>query len=212
MHLVVGLGNPGASYAKTRHNVGFLVVDRLAERGGAAVERKLFGALVGEATLAGRKALLVKPQQFMNLSGQPVASVLGFYKVPKENVVVVHDDMDLPFAKLRLRQGGGHGGHNGMRDLQQHLGPDTIRVRCGVGRPPAGWDAADYVLGRWSAEEDRALPGFLDQAADAVEAILQDGLARAMNTFNPTEPKPARGKSSAEGPSLPSPTSKRNLT
>lgn len=188
MHLVVGLGNPGARYARTRHNVGFLAIERLASETGASVERKLFGALAGEGSLAGHKMWFAMPQQFMNLSGQPTASLLGFYKIPLSSLVVLHDDMDLPFGKIRVRQGGGHGGHNGIRDIQKLLGNDFIRVRMGVGRPPAPMDPADYVLGSWTPQEVAQLDGFVDTAASAVRSIVVDGITRAMNTFNAGSP------------------------
>lgn len=188
MHLVVGLGNPGARYARTRHNVGFLALERLASDTGASVERKLFGALAGEGSLAGHKTWFAMPQQFMNLSGQPTASLLGFYKIPLSSLVVLHDDMDLPFGKIRVRQGGGHGGHNGIRDIQKLLGNDFIRVRMGVGRPPAPMDPADYVLGSWTPQEVAQLDGFVDTAASAVRSIVVDGITRAMNTFNAGSP------------------------
>jgi len=228
MHLVVGLGNPGARYARTRHNAGFDVVERLASRAGVSVERKLYGALVGEGAVGGQKVMFALPQQFMNVSGQPVASILGFYKIALSDVVVVHDDMDLPFGRLRVRAGGGHGGHNGIRDIQRLCGNDFPRVRFGVGRPPEGWDPADYVLGTWSSEEAAGLAAAVDRAADAVESIVSVGIEAAMNRHNPTEPP--KGKSrpaptpSAEGPALPppvrdglsasrqTPTSKRNAT
>jgi PTH1 family peptidyl-tRNA hydrolase len=185
MYLVVGLGNPGTRYAGTRHNVGFLVADRLARRAGQTVDRKQFGALVADVSLRGHRTIVAKPQQFMNLSGQPVASILGYYKVPPTGLAVVHDDMDLPFGRLRLRVGGGHGGHNGVRDIQQHVKADFLRVKLGVGRPPPEWsDPADYVLSNWSPAEASDLDGVLDQAADAVEAFLADGAERAMNRFN----------------------------
>ncbi len=188
MLLLVGLGNPGARYAQTRHNAGFRVVDRVAERAGVPIEKKLFGALVGEVDVAGRKVILVQPQQFMNVSGQSVASLMGFYKLERASVVVAHDDMDLPFGRLRLREGGGHGGHNGIRDIQRLCGGnDFPRLRVGVGRPPEGWDPADYVLGSWSPAETRELDTVLDRAADAFESIARDGLARAMNLYNLAE-------------------------
>lgn len=212
---MVGLGNPGARYARTRHNVGFLVAERLASRAGASVERKLFGALVGEGAVAGRKVTFALPQQFMNLSGQAVASLVGFYKVPASDVVVVHDDMDLPFGRLRVRPGGGHGGHNGIRDIQRVLGNDFPRVRVGVGRPPEGWDPADYVLATWSATEAAQLDTVVDEAASAAAAVVTDGVQAAMNRFNPPEAprKPGRSSPSAEGSALPSPpTPKRNAS
>ncbi len=185
MTLVVGLGNPGARYARTRHNVGFAVVDRLADRWGATVERKQFGALVDAVRVGEHPVVLVKPQSFMNLSGQPVASLRGYYKVPDEDIVVVHDDVDLPFGDVRLKQGGGHGGHNGLRDLADKLGsPTFVRVRVGVSRPPPGWDTADYVLGAFTADEDAALGPIVDRAAGAVEQVVTNGLAPAMNETN----------------------------
>ncbi len=184
MFVVVGLGNPGAKYARTRHNIGFLAVERLAQRWSLAVERKLFGALVGDGQVAGQKALLAMPQQYMNLSGQATASILGFYKVAPSGLVVIHDDMDLPFGRLRLRLGGGHGGHNGIRDIQRLVDSDFIRVKFGVGRPPPPMDAADYVLQAWSSSENAQLDGLLDTTADAVESVLREGLAPAMNRFN----------------------------
>jgi PTH1 family peptidyl-tRNA hydrolase len=184
LNLVVGLGNPGSRYARTRHNVGFQVVERLASRAGTSAERKLFGALVADAVVGGKKSLLALPQQFMNLSGQPTASIMGFYKVPVSEVVVVHDDMDLPFGRLRVRVGGGHGGHNGIRDIQRLVGNDFVRVRVGVGRPPPPMEAADYVLATWTAEETPQLAAVVDAAADAVECVVREGPTKAMNTFN----------------------------
>jgi PTH1 family peptidyl-tRNA hydrolase len=184
MHLVVGLGNPGTRYTRTRHNVGFLVVERLAARVGVYVEKKLYGALVGDGSVAGTKVMFAMPQQFMNLSGQPVASVMGFYKIPKTELVVIHDDMDLPFGRLRVRVGGGHGGHNGIRDIQQKVGADFVRVRVGVGRPPEQMDPADWVLSPWSPTESAALDPILDTAADAVESVVRDGVTKTMNVYN----------------------------
>lgn len=184
MHLVIGLGNPGRRYARTRHNVGFLVVDRVAARAGERVERKQLGALVGKARLGGSSVVLAKPQAFMNRSGQPVASLKGWYKADNRDVVVVHDDLDLPFADVRVKDGGGHGGHNGLRDLGRAVGRDTVRVRVGIGRPPEGWAVADHVLAKWSTTERAALDQVVDVAADAVEAVVRDGPSAAMNRFN----------------------------
>ncbi len=184
MHLVIGLGNPGKRYEETRHNVGFLVVDRLAARSGDAVSTKQFGALVGKASVGGDTAVLAKPQSFMNLSGQPVASLKGYYKANNDQIVVVHDDMDIPFGEVRVKVGGGHGGHNGLRDLSKRIGQDYVRVRVGVSRPPEGWNPADYVLGTWRADERAALDAFVDRTADCVEATVRDGAQSAMNTFN----------------------------
>lgn len=185
MHLVLGLGNPGARYERTRHNAGFLVVDRLAERHKATVARKQFGALVDQAQVAGTPVVLAKPQGFMNLSGQPAASLRGFYKVEDPEMIVVHDDVDLPFGDVRLKQGGGHGGHNGLRDLVDKLGTASfVRVRVGVGRPPEGWDTADWVLAAWAPAESAELPAVVDRASDAVEAVVREGVGPAMNHTN----------------------------
>jgi len=195
VHLVIGLGNPGRKYDQTRHNAGFLVVDRLAERGGEQVATKQLGALVGKARIGGQPAVLAKPQSFMNLSGQPAVSLRGWYKAENADIVVVHDDVDIPFGEIRVKQGGGHGGHNGLRDLNKRLGSDYARVRFGVGRPPEGWDTADYVLGKWTGEESDLLDGVLDRAADAVEAVLRDGAVAAMNTYNARAERGAAGSS-----------------
>lgn len=184
MKLVVGLGNPGRRYRRTRHNVGFLVVDRLAERWGIDVSRRQLGAEVGDGSIRYERAILCRPQGFMNRSGHPVASIAGYYKLPQESVTVVHDDLELPFGSVRCKLGGGHGGHNGLRDIHKHLGRDFARVRVGIGRPPEGWDPADYVLGKWSPEEDADLSGLLDEAADAVETILVDGVDAAISRFD----------------------------
>lgn len=190
MHLVVGLGNPGARYARTRHNVGFRVVERLATRSGASVEKKLFGALVGDVAIGGKKATLAMPQQFMNVSGQPTASLLGYYKVAAADLIVIHDDLDLPLGRLRVRVGGGHGGHNGVKDIQRACGADFVRVRMGVGRPPAPWDPADYVLANFTPAEDPSVETMLDSAADAVESVVREGVTATMNRFNSTRPEP----------------------
>ena len=184
MQLVVGLGNPGKRYAGTRHNVGFDVVTRLGARFGIRADSPQLGSLTGSGEVGGQKVQLVLPQSFMNLSGQPVGSIAGYYKVPPEEVVVVHDDLDLPFGDVRCKAGGGHGGHNGLRDLHRHIGPDYLRVRVGIGRPPEGRQTVDHVLSPWTTEERAALDPVVDTAADAVEAILHDGVRAAMNRFN----------------------------
>jgi PTH1 family peptidyl-tRNA hydrolase len=176
MWLVLGLGNPGGQYARTRHNVGFVVADRLAERDGASCERKQLGALVERVRIAGEDAVLAKPMQFMNESGQAGASLRGYYKLHNADIVVIHDDLELPFGEVALKQGGGHGGHNGLRDLQRRLGGnDFYRVRVGIGRPPKGWDVADYVLASFTTEEQAELDRVVDEAADGVARILSEG-------------------------------------
>lgn len=194
MHLVVGLGNPGVRYARTRHNVGFMVVDRLASRAGVPAEKKLLGALVADTNVGGHKAVLTKPQSFMNLSGQPVAALMGFYKVPVADLIVVHDDMDLPLGRLRVKLGGGHGGHNGIRDVQRVTNGEFVRVRLGVGRPPPQWEPADFVLAPFDPTDATEVDALIDSAADAVESLVRDGLTPTMNRFNgapaPTRPTP----------------------
>jgi PTH1 family peptidyl-tRNA hydrolase len=193
MHLVVGLGNPGARYVDTRHNVGFLVVDALARRARVDPSKEQLGALVGKGSVGGQPALLAKPQSFMNLSGGPVQQLAAFHKVPLSRLVVVHDELDLPFGDVRVKVGGGHGGHNGLRDLHARLGSaDYARVRVGISRPPREWDTADYVLARWTPDESARLLDVVDAAADAVESVVRDGTAAAMNKLNT---RPARAPS-----------------
>ncbi len=183
--LVVGLGNPGPTYANTRHNAGFMVVDLVAERMGARFKAHRGRADVVEGRLAGVPVVLAKPKTFMNLSGGPVASMRDFFKVPLERIVLVHDELDLPYAALRLKQGGGDGGHNGLKSVTKSLGgPDYLRVRLGIGRPPGQQDPAAFVLKAFSAAEQKDLGYHVDRAADAVEAIVRDGLERAQNSFN----------------------------
>jgi len=180
MWLVLGLGNPGGQYARTRHNVGFMVADRLAERDGAVCERKQLGALIERVRIDGEDAVLAKPMQFMNESGQAGASLRGYYKLGNDDIVVVHDDLELPFGEVALKQGGGHGGQNGLRDLQRRLGGnDFHRVRIGIGRPPKGWDVADYVLAPFSSDEQADLDRIVEKAADGVARILSEGGAPA---------------------------------
>ncbi len=195
MWLVVGLGNPGAKYEETRHNAGFLVVDEVARRWGMGSGRSHLGASTIRGTVARSAVLLAKPQTYMNRSGEPAGALQRFHDVPLERVVVVHDDLDLPFGSLRIKRGGGHGGHNGLRDLHGHIGAEFLRVRFGISRPPADLDAADYVLGRWDDGERQALPLVVDRGADAVEAIITDGPTVAMNAFNV---RPRRSKASGE--------------
>jgi len=186
--LVAGLGNPGPAYAATRHNAGFLVVSLLAERVGDRFKtfRGVGGrAEIVEARLAGVPVVLARPQSYMNDSGGPVSSTARFYKIPVERVVVVHDDLDLGFGVLRLKRGGGDGGHNGLRSISSSLGSrDYLRVRLGIGRPPGRQDPADYVLKPFSAAERKDLGFHVDEAADAVEALLSDGLEAAQNRYH----------------------------
>lgn len=183
-YLVVGLGNPGPRYAATRHNVGFMVVDLLSARIGGKFKSHRANADLLEGRLAGVPVVLAKPRSFMNESGGPVVGVSRFFKVPMESAIVVHDDLDLPYGTLRLKRGGGDGGHNGLRSLTSALGKEYIRVRFGIGRPPGRQDPADYVLREFTSAERRELPFLVDRAADAVEAVIKSGLESAQNTFN----------------------------
>jgi len=183
--LLAGLGNPGPRYEGNRHNIGFLVLDELAARVGGRFKAHKGGADVLESRLAGRKVALAKPRSFMNLSGGPVAGTARFYKIPADGVVVVHDELDLPFGALRLKLGGGDNGHNGLRSITKSLGTkDYYRVRFGVGRPPGRMDAADYVLKDFSATERKELAFEIDRCADAVEALVSGGLEAAQNAFH----------------------------
>ena len=187
--LVVGLGNPGPSYAGNRHNVGFMVLDLLAERVGARFKAHKGRADVIEGRLAGQRAVLAKPKCYMNESGGPVASLRDFFKVPAERIVVVHDELDIPYAAVRLKAGGGDNGHNGLRSLTSSLGTrDYLRVRVGVGRPPGRQDPADFVLKDFSSTEKKDLGFHVDRAADAVEALLTGPLEAAQNVFHVDPP------------------------
>jgi peptidyl-tRNA hydrolase, PTH1 family len=184
--LVVGLGNPGPDYAATRHNVGFRVVELLAARaGGGRFSKHRSNTDVLEGRLAGRRVVLAKPRTYMNVSGGPVAGLVKYFSVEPTELVVVHDDLDLGFGVVRLKRGGGEGGHNGLRSISQSLGTkDYLRVRFGIGRPPGRQDPADFVLKRFSAVEAKELELAVDLAADAAEALLSDGLEAAQNRFH----------------------------
>lgn len=185
--LVVGLGNPGAQYAGNRHNVGQMVADELAARVGATFKSHKTPSRVAEGFLGpGRpKLVLAKPNSYMNTSGGPVSALLKYYSLGVDRLIVVHDELDIPFDTVRLKRGGGHGGHNGLRDIQKAAGsPEFTRVRVGIGRPPGRMDAADYVLRDFAGAEREALPNLLSDAADAVESIVSDGLVAAQQRFH----------------------------
>jgi PTH1 family peptidyl-tRNA hydrolase len=183
--LVVGLGNPGERYAGTRHNAGFLVLDELAGRIGGRFKAHRSRCDVLEGRLAGGAVVLAKPRSYMNESGGPVVAVSRFFKIPVERITVVHDDLDLPFGTLRVKRGGGEGGHNGLRSISAAGGSkDFTRVRVGIGRPPGRQDPIDFVLNGFSAAERKELPLIVDRAADAVESLLVDGLELTQNRFN----------------------------
>lgn len=183
--LVVGLGNPGPAYAGNRHNAGFMVLDLLGERVGARFTAHKGRADVVEGRLAGRRVVLAKPKCYMNESGGPVASLRDWFKVPADRILVVHDELDIPYAALRLKLGGGDNGHNGLRSITKAIGTrEYLRVRFGVGRPPGRQDPADFVLKDFSAADRKELPFHVDRAADAVEALLTGPLEAAQNVFH----------------------------
>jgi peptidyl-tRNA hydrolase, PTH1 family len=183
--LIVGLGNPGPRYAATRHNIGFAVVDLLALRLRASFKAHRSRCEIVETRLEGTPVVLAKPLSYMNESGGPVNAAARFFKVPVERIIVAHDELDLPFGTLRLKRGGGEGGHNGLRSTSSALGSkEYARVRFGIGRPPGRQDPADYVLREFSSTERKELPFLIDRAADAVELLVADGLEAAQNGFN----------------------------
>jgi peptidyl-tRNA hydrolase, PTH1 family len=185
--LVVGLGNPGTQYAGNRHNVGQMVADELAARLGAAFKSHKTPSRVAEGFLrpGGPKLVIAKPNGYMNTSGGPVSALLKYYSLPVDRLVLLHDELDIPFDTVRLKQGGGHGGHNGVRDVSKATdNGDFIRVRVGVGRPPGRQDSADFVLKDFSGTERQSLPNLVSDAADAVEAIVEHGLVAAQQRFH----------------------------
>jgi peptidyl-tRNA hydrolase, PTH1 family len=189
--LIAGLGNPGPEYSGNRHNVGFMVADLLLERMGGkfrthkgAARAQVLEGRVGAPGPESRRVVVAKPMSFMNLSGGPVTALRGFYGVPVDHIVVIHDELDIGYGALRLKKGGGDNGHNGLKSLTRSLGPDYYRVRFGVGRPPGRMPVADYVLRDFSAAERKELDYLVDRAADAVETLVVDGLERAQGRYN----------------------------
>jgi peptidyl-tRNA hydrolase, PTH1 family len=182
VRLLVGLGNPGPRYERTRHNIGFRVAEDAARKLGATLSMESrWNALAGKA----REVAVLLPQGFMNLSGESVGAAARFWKVPAGEIVVVHDEIDLEFGRIQVKQGGGDAGHNGLRSIREHLGSgDTVRLRFGVGRPPPQWEGADWVLGRFSSEEEQALRELVPQAAEAAVAALLEGPLAAANRYN----------------------------
>lgn len=184
--LVVGLGNVGEKYDNTRHNVGFEVADELAERGRAPIQKLKHRALTNTLEIGGEKVLLMKPVTYMNLSGEAVGEAACFFKVPADHVLVISDDVSLPVGKLRVRRGGSAGGHNGLKNIIQHLGSDQFpRIKVGVGeKPHPDYDMADWVLGKFQGEDRRTMDGAVKRAADAVECFLREGPDKTMSRFN----------------------------
>ncbi|MEU9760682.1 aminoacyl-tRNA hydrolase [Streptomyces sp. NPDC047985] len=188
--LIVGLGNPGPEYAANRHNVGFMVVDLLAERIGGKFKRaqkaqaQVVEGRMGPPGPSSRRVVLAKPMSYMNLSGGPVTALCDFYKVPVERVVAIHDELDIDYGTLRLKLGGGDNGHNGLKSMTKSLGAGYHRVRFGIGRPPGRMQVADFVLKDFSSAERKELAYFVDRAADSVECLLAEGLERAQSAYN----------------------------
>lgn len=185
MYIIVGLGNPGKQYEHTRHNVGFEVIDILADRIGICIEEKKHKALCGRGILEGQKVVLVKPQTFMNLSGESVRAIFDFYKVESKDIIIVYDDVSLEPGQLRIRGKGSAGGHNGIKNIIVHLGTQEFpRVKVGVGEKPKGMDLADYVLSRFSKEEQDTMEEAFHEAANAVAMMVKQDIDSAMNHFN----------------------------
>jgi PTH1 family peptidyl-tRNA hydrolase len=185
--LIVGLGNPGSEYSQNRHNVGQMVLDELASRvgGGFKSHKSRAQVLEGRLGIGGPRIVLAKPLCYMNVSGGPVSALAKFYDIDPGHVVAVHDEIDIPFSAVKLKIGGGEGGHNGLRDISKALATkDYLRVRVGVGRPPGRMDTADFVLRDFSGPEKKELPFLIDSAADAVEALVRDGLTAAQQKFH----------------------------
>lgn len=186
MYIIVGLGNPGKDYKNTRHNIGFDVIDVIADRENISVMEKKHKALIGKGVIAGQKVILAKPQTFMNLSGESVRSLLDYYKVDEvEELIVISDDISLPPGKIRIRKKGSAGGHNGLKNIIAHLGHDSFhRIKMGVGEKPKGYDLADYVLGHFDNVDRKIMDDAAKSAADAVRQILTEGADAAMNHYN----------------------------
>ena len=186
MKIVAGLGNPTKEYEGTRHNIGFSVIDKLADKYNIGMQEKKHKAICGKGMISGEKVILLKPQTYMNLSGESIADAVNFYKLdPEEDLIVIYDDIDLDVGRLRIRAKGSAGGHNGMKNIIAHLGTQVFpRIRIGVGEKPKGWDLADYVLGRFSKEEEPVVREALEKAAKACSEIITEDVTSAMNKYN----------------------------
>ena len=185
IYLIAGLGNPGLEYKQSRHNFGFMMLDLLADELNIPLKRVKFKSIIGEGNLAGKRIVLAKPLTFMNESGSAIAPLLRYFKVPLENLLVIHDDLDLPLGTLRIRQSGGAGGQRGMASIINHLGTqDFARMRLGIGRPNGQMDPVDYVLQRFTKAEEPIKEIVLKQAVEAARFFVSDGLSKAMNKFN----------------------------
>ena len=194
MKAIIGLGNPGIKYAGTRHNIGFDTVTALADKYNIKIKDKKFNGLVGEGFIEGEKVMLVQPQTFMNLSGECVGLIAGFYKLEPEDIIVICDDINLDTGRLRIRAKGSAGGHNGLKNIIAHLGTETFpRIRIGVGEKTEGWDLADYVLARFSKDDEPIMREAIKNAVGAVETWISDDIGTAMNRYNINpNPKPKK--------------------
>ena len=200
-YCIVGLGNPGRQYEETKHNVGFKVIDRLAEKYDIKVDKFKNKAFVGDGTIRNKRVLLVKPQTYMNLSGESVREIVNFYKIPQERFVVIFDDTSLPCGSVRIREKGSHGGHNGIRNIIDQMGTDQFyRIKVGIGEKPSGWDLADYVLGKFNEDDLPDMDEGMDKAVKGVELMLSRGIAEAANRVNqkPKTMKKQKERSEAE--------------
>lgn len=186
MYIIVGLGNPGKDYQNTRHNIGFDVIDTLADMAGISVIEKKHKAIIGKGVIDGQKVILVKPQTYMNLSGESVREVIDYYKVDEEEeLIVISDDISLDVGMLRVRKKGSAGGHNGLKNIIQHLGHDTfMRIKMGVGEKPKGYDLADYVLGHFTQDERKTMDEAAKSATEAIRMMMAGEVDKAMNMFN----------------------------
>lgn len=185
IYLIVGLGNPGREYHNTRHNMGFMAVDSITQKWGISNMKVQSKAIINTGNLSGRKVILAKPQTYMNLSGQAVSGLINFYKIPLDHLLVINDDIDIPFGTIRIRPGGGSAGQKGVGSIIERLGTQEFaRMRLGVGRPPGQMNSADYVLQPFAKDEEEFLKNFLEKAGQAVEEFILQGLNAAMNKFN----------------------------
>ena len=185
LYLVAGLGNPGTEYAKTRHNAGFLVIDDIAASYSVSLDKKKFNVVYGRGTIGGVTTILAKPQAYMNRSGPPIRQLADYFRISHREILVVHDDIDLDFGRLKIMEKGGHGGHKGIRSLIDALGKDTfMRLRIGIGRSEKGLDVSDHVLGRFGSNEILMVQKIVERSRDAVVAILCEGAKEGMNRFN----------------------------
>jgi PTH1 family peptidyl-tRNA hydrolase len=183
--LIAGLGNPGIKYQLSRHNIGFLVLEALAEKQGIEIRQKKLGSFLGKGTLSGTTVIMAKPQTFMNLSGEAVKKLLGYFKIDLSDLIVIHDDLDLPFESIRIKEGGGHGGHKGLISIIDSLGSsDFIRIRLGIGKPERKEMVDGYVLEHFTNDQMKVLPDILARVCDAVVEVISSGTQPAMNQFN----------------------------